>query len=62
MDIFLSDSYGIFLHANAKLSYDVTPSYMLLIKCSTENQVGTSTLTINLIRNMPPFVQNLPGK
>lgn len=55
------DYYGIYIRANAKLTYDVTPTYVLLVRCIVENHVASSTLTVNLIRNRPPVVHNLPA-
>ncbi|XP_076076457.1 protocadherin Fat 1-like [Mytilus galloprovincialis] len=53
-------AYGIYLTGGTPLDYDTTSSYSLTVECSDNRRSDTGTYTVNLIRNTPPVIQNLP--
>ncbi|CAC5398928.1 unnamed protein product [Mytilus coruscus] len=52
--------YGVFLIGGTALDYDVTPTYQLDIECGDHRRNVSDVLTVDLIRNEPPSIANLP--
>ncbi|CAG2228522.1 unnamed protein product [Mytilus edulis] len=53
-------SYGVFLIGGTTLNYDVTSTYQLVIECGDHRRNDSDVLTVDLIRNEPPTIVNLP--
>ncbi|XP_063416621.1 protocadherin Fat 4-like [Mytilus trossulus] len=58
--LFEIDGYRVFLIGGTTLNYDVTPTYLLDIECGDHRRNVSDVLTVNLIRNEPPSIVNLP--
>ncbi|CAG2252805.1 unnamed protein product [Mytilus edulis] len=54
------EDYGVFLKGGTVLNYDITPSYSLDIECGDHRRKVADVLTVDLIRNEPPTIINLP--
>ncbi|VDI29019.1 Hypothetical predicted protein [Mytilus galloprovincialis] len=52
--------FGVFLTGGTALNYDVTPTYLLDIECGDHRRNVSDVLTVDLIRNEPPSIVNLP--
>ncbi|CAC5398925.1 unnamed protein product [Mytilus coruscus] len=52
--------YGVYLNAGITLDYDTTSTHTVTVRCNDGDDTVDGALTINLIRNQPPVIQNLP--
>ncbi|XP_052105766.1 uncharacterized protein LOC127738521 [Mytilus californianus] len=52
--------YGVYLNAGITLDYDTTSTHTVTVECNDGDDTVDGALTINLIRNQPPVIQNLP--
>ncbi|CAC5396996.1 FAT4 [Mytilus coruscus] len=52
--------YGIYLTGGTTLDYDTISSYTLSVRCNDVRRSDTESFTVNLIRNTPPVINNLP--
>lgn len=59
--MFYSADYAVYVRGQTPLSYVTNNVYDINVTCSDTKDITSSLLTVNVLPNMPPKIQNLPG-